>query len=191
MAVVLTKGQNLSLSKTSPGINAMTVGLAWDARTTSGAAFDLDAIALLLGEDGKVAGDDRMIYFNNLSAHGVRHTGDNRTGLGDGDDEKIKIDLHALPAGVKSIDIAIVIFDTGDPSMNFGLVNKSSCRVVDDATGEELARIDLQEDASDLRAIVMGTIYRSADGLEWKFRARGDGFKDLRTLVTSYGVNVQ
>ena len=91
----LTKGNNLSLTKTSPGLTVATVGLGWDPRTTAGEAFDLDASALLIGASGKVRSNDDFIFYNQLQSTdgSVVHQGDNRTGDGDGDDEQILIDL--------------------------------------------------------------------------------------------------
>jgi tellurium resistance protein TerD len=99
MSVSLSKGGNVSLSKTAPSMKNVLVGLGWDARSTDGQDFDLDASAFLLAANGKVRGDADFIFYNNLkSADGsVTHTGDNRTGEGDGDDESLKIKLDAVP----------------------------------------------------------------------------------------------
>src|SRR3954451_19920275 len=95
MPVTLSKGGNVSLSKEAPGLTAIQVGLGWDVRSTDGADYDLDASAFMVGASGKVRSDNDFIFYNNLkSADGsVEHTGDNRTGAGEGDDEVIKIDL--------------------------------------------------------------------------------------------------
>lgn len=191
MAVSLVKGQNVSLTKEAgaAGLKSITVGLGWDTRATDGAAFDLDASAFLLKEDGKVIDTATgMIFFNNMKAGGVELTGDNKTGEGDGDDEQIKIDLSAVDASVKTIAIAITIYDAVARNQNFGMVSKSFCRVVNDAGTTELARLDLQEDASTERAMIMGEIYRNGD--EWKFRATGQGYEDQRKLAENFGVAV-
>lgn len=191
MAVSLVKGQNVSLTKQagSAGLAAITVGLGWDVRATDGAAFDLDASAFLLGADEKVIDPTHgMIFFNNLEAGGVKLTFDNRTGAGDGDDEQIKIDLTKVDPSVQKISIAITIYDAAARNQNFGMVNKASCRVVNDANNEELARLDLQEDASTERAMIMGEIYRN--GAEWKFRATGQGYEDQAKLATNFGVAI-
>jgi tellurium resistance protein TerD len=191
MPVSLVKGQNVSLTKEAgnAGLSKITVGLGWDVRATDGDAFDLDASAFLLGESGKVVDAEKgMIFFNNLNHGGVTLTGDNRTGQGDGDDEQIKIDLNAVDASVKTIAIAVTIYDGANRNQNFGMVTKSFCRVVNDADGTELARLDLQEDASTERAMIMGEIYRN--GSEWKFRATGQGYEDQAKLARNYGINV-
>jgi tellurium resistance protein TerD len=189
MAVSLVKGQNVSLTKQAgaAGLVAITVGLGWDVRATDGAAFDLDASAFLLGADDKVVDPSNgMVFFNNLDFGGVKLTGDNRTGAGDGDDEQIKIDLSKVDEKVQKIAVAITIYDGAARNQNFGMVNKAFCRVVNDTNNEELARLDLQEDASTERAMIMGEIYRN--GAEWKFRATGQGYEDQAKLATNFGV---
>lgn len=191
MAVSLVKGQNVNLTKeagtANGGLKTITVGLGWDVRATDGSAFDLDASAFLLADTGKVRSDTDMVFFNNKTAGGVTLTGDNTTGQGDGDDEQVKIDLTAVPVDVTNIDIAITIYDATARQQNFGMVQKAFCRVVDDASGTELARLDLQEDASVECAMIMGSVYRAAG--EWKFRAMGQGYADQANLARNYGVN--
>lgn len=108
MAISLNKGGNLSLSKTDPTLKILW-GLAGMKRVTSGKSFDLDASAFLLANHGKVRGDHDFIFYNQLkSADGaVEHTGDNRSGAGDGDDEVIKINLTTLAADVDKVVITV------------------------------------------------------------------------------------
>ena len=102
MAINLSKGGNINLSKTAPTMSKVDLGLGWNPRATDGKAFDLDAVAFLTGEDGKVRLDGEFIFFNQkVSPCGsVTHNGDNRTGDGDGDDETISVDLSKVPGGV-------------------------------------------------------------------------------------------
>lgn len=95
MSISLSKGGNISLSKESPGIKQIRIGLGWDPRVTTGKDFDLDASVFLVNSEGKCRSDKDFIFYNNLkSTEGsVEHTGDNLTGEGDGDDEVIKVDL--------------------------------------------------------------------------------------------------
>lgn len=191
MSVLLTKGGNVSLSKEEPGLAKVLIGLGWDARTTDGTQFDLDASAFLLGANGKVAGDAAFIFYNNLQAAdgSVEHMGDNRTGDGDGDDEEIKIDLPRLPATVEKIAIAVTIHEGESRRQSFGMVSNAFIRVANDATGREIARYDLTEDASVETAMIFGEIYRHAG--EWKFRAVGQGYKGgLAPLARNFGVNI-
>ncbi len=190
MPVVLTKGGNVNLSKEAPGLKNISVGLGWDLRATDGAAFDLDASVFMLKNDGKVRSDgDFIFYNNNKSACGsVVHTGDNRTGAGDGDDESIKIDLSKVPADVEKIAFAVTIHDGQARGQSFGQVNKAYIRVLNEAGGAEIARYDLSEDASTVTAMIFGELYRA--GGDWKFKAIGQGFNQgLGPLANNFGVN--
>jgi tellurium resistance protein TerD len=166
VGVSLTKGGNVSLTKAAPGLSAVTVGLGWDARTTDGQDFDLDASAIACGTNGKVLSDKHFIFFNNLvSPEGaVEHTGDNLTGEGEGDDEQVKVNLAGSPAEIDKIVFAVSIYNAE-------------------------ARYDLSEDASTETAMVFGELYRN--GPEWKFRAVGQGYTSgLAGIARDYGVNV-
>lgn len=191
MAVSLSKGGNVSLSKEAPGLTKVSVGLGWDARATDGGAFDLDASAFMLNEAGKVRTDADFIFYNHArSAEGaLEHTGDNRSGAGDGDDEAIIIDLSKVPADVQRISVCVTINETETGSQNFGMVSKAYARVVNSANDKEIARFDLAEDASTETAMIFAEIYRS--GADWKFKAIGQGFAGgLGPLAKNFGVNV-
>ncbi|MBQ9405180.1 MAG: TerD family protein, partial [Desulfovibrio sp.] len=130
MAVSLSKGGNVSLSKEEPGIEQVTVGLGWDARATDGQDFDLDASCFMLGANGKVRSDSDFIFYNNLkSADGsVEHTGDNRTGAGEGDDETINVDLLKVPTDVSKLAVAVTIHEADTRKQNFGMVSNAYIR---------------------------------------------------------------
>lgn len=191
MAISLTKGGNVNLSKEAPNLTNIAVGLGWNPRATDGQAFDLDAIAFLVNESGKVRADTDFIFFNNLkSADGsVEHTGDNRTGEGDGDDEVIKVDLSKVPADVSKVVFCAVIYDGQARNQNFGQVANAYIRVVNTQGDAEVARYDLSEDSSTETAMIFGELYKNNG--EWKFRAVGQGFAGgLGPLAGSYGVAV-
>lgn len=190
MGVTLAKGGNVSLSKEAPNLTAVTIGLGWDVRNTTGGDFDLDASAIGLGNDKKSIGDLFFVFYNNLRSPdgAIEHTGDNRTGEGEGDDESIDIDLVALSPDVESIVFPVSIHDADALGQNFGQVVNAFIRVVDRADGRELARFDLSEDASTETAMVFGELYRR--GQEWKFRAIGQGYASgLAGIVRDYGIN--
>lgn len=191
MGVSLTKGGNVSLTKEAPGLTAVTVGLGWDTRSTTGADFDLDASAILAGVDGKVITDGHFVFFNNTtSADGsVTHTGDNTTGEGDGDDEQITVNLATVPPEVDKIVFPVSIYDAATRQQSFGQVRNAFIRIINQAGGAELARYDLSEDASTETAMVFGELYRN--GAEWKFRAVGQGYAEgLAGIARDFGVNV-
>ena len=191
MAISLTKGGNVNLSKEAPNLTNMAVGLGWNPRATDGQAFDLDAVAFLVNESGKVRTDADFIFFNNLKSSdgSVEHTGDNRTGEGDGDDEVIKVDLTKVPADVSKVVFCAVIYDGQARNQNFGQVANAYIRIVNTQGGAEVARYDLSEDSSTETAMIFGELYKNNG--EWKFRAVGQGFSGgLGPLAASYGVAV-
>ncbi|MEJ8649195.1 TerD family protein [Streptomyces decoyicus] len=191
MGVSLAKGGNVSLSKEAPGLTAVTVGLGWDVRTTTGADYDLDASALLCTEAGKVVSDAHFVFYNNLTSPdgSVQHTGDNLTGEGEGDDESIDVTLSGVPAEIAKIVFPVSIHDAESRGQSFGQVRNAFIRVVNKADGAELARYDLSEDASTETAMVFGELYRH--GEEWKFRAVGQGYASgLAGIAADFGVNV-
>lgn len=190
MAISLQKGGNVNLSKEAPGLKKVVIGLGWDPRATDGAGFDLDGSAFLLKADGKVRGDSDFIFYNNLkSADGsVVHAGDNLTGGGDGDDEKITIDLAAVPAEIDKVSFCVTIHEADQRKQNFGMVAQAYIRCLNADSNAELARYDLSEDGSTETAMIFGELYRN--GADWKFRAIGQGYKGgLGPLARSFGVN--
>mgnify|MGYP003575790978 CR=1 FL=1 len=191
MTISLAKGANVSLSKEEPGLTQILIGLGWDTRATDGADFDLDASAFLLAESGRVRSDADFIFYNQLRSQdgSVEHTGDNRTGEGEGDDEAIKVNLAHVSPEVQRIAIVVTIHDAEARRQNFGMVQNAFMRVVNDASQREIARYDLTEDYSVETALIFGEVYRH--GAEWKFRAVGQGYQGgLAPLARNYGVNV-
>jgi tellurium resistance protein TerD len=191
VTVSLTKGGNVSLTKAAPGLAAVVVGLGWDARTTDGAKFDLDASAIVCTAEGRVITDKHFVFFNNLSSPdgAVSHSGDNLTGEGGGDDEQITVTLGSLPAEADKVVFPVSVYGGSTEGQTFGQVRNAFIRVVNQADGTELARYDLSEDASTETAMIFGELYRN--GAEWKFRAIGQGYSaGLAGIAKDYGVNV-
>ncbi|WP_375478445.1 TerD family protein [uncultured Jatrophihabitans sp.] len=190
MTVSLSKGGNVSLTKQAPGLTAVVVGLGWDARTTDGRAFDLDASALVCDAESKVLSDKHFIFYNNTTSPdgAVQHTGDNLTGEGEGDDEQVKVNLVGLPAEAAKVVFPVSIYESETSGQTFGQVRNAFIRVVNQADNAELARYDLSEDASTETAMVFGELYRN--GPEWKFRAIGQGYSaGLAGIARDFGVN--
>ncbi|ABW15909.1 TerD family protein [Frankia sp. Mgl5] len=194
MAISLAKGGNVSLTKQAAeagtgALTALTVGLGWDARTTTGTDFDLDASAIGVKSDGKALSDGHFVFFNNMKSPegAITLSGDNVTGAGEGDDESVNINLGLVPAEIDKIVVPVSIYDAANRAQNFGQVRNAYIRVVDQ-TGTELVRYDLSEDYSTETVVIFGEVYRN--GADWKFRAVGQGHNDLSGLARDHGVNV-
>ena len=192
MPINLSKGQKVDLTKGNPGLKNIMVGLGWDVNAfDSGADFDLDAAAFLVGENGKCPTEKEFVFYGNLEhpSGAVKHQGDNLTGEGDGDDEQIFVDLKAIPESVDKIAFTVTIYEAQERRQNFGQVSNAYIRIVDEDTNQELIRYDLGEDFSIETAIVVGELYRHNG--EWKFNAIGSGFQGgLAALCGHYGIQV-
>lgn len=176
MAINLQKGQKISLSKEAGGatLTKIVMGLGWDAKKSKGffglgakdQEIDLDASCVLFDEARQPL--DAIFFGQLMSRDGsVQHTGDNRTGAGDGDDEQIVVDLSRVPSTVKSIMFLVNSF-TGQ---NFSQIENAFCRVVNGANGQELARYDLGCNGAHT-AMLMAKVYLHSG--EWKMHAIGE-----------------
>jgi tellurium resistance protein terD len=173
MAINLQKGQRESIKAPK-----FTIGLGWDTNSsTTGKEFDLDASAFILGENKKILSERHFIFYNNLKSpnEAVVHTGDNRTGEGEGDDEQIIVDLSKIEENATEICIVITIHEAEERGQNFGQVRNSFIRIFDTDTNEELLKYELEEDFSIETAVEFGRIYKRNG--EWKFEAVGMGMK--------------
>ena len=191
MSISLSKGGNISLSKTDPSLKNVIVGLGWDARPTDGADFDLDASAFMVKDDGKVRSDSDFIFYNQTKSGcgSIEHTGDNRTGAGDGDDEAVIVLLDKIPTDIQRVVFCVTIHEADVRKQNFGQVNHAYVRIVNKDSNNEVARYDLSEDASVETAMIFGEIYRHSG--EWKFKAVGQGYAGgLAALARQYGINI-
>ncbi|WP_377519004.1 TerD family protein [Priestia megaterium] len=192
MSISLSKGQRIDLTKTNPGLTKVIVGLGWDTNKYAGSQdFDLDACPFLANKSSQVVNDEEFVFYNNLkSPNGaVEHTGDNRTGAGDGDDEQIAVDFSLLPDHVEKIGISVTIHDADARGQNFGQVSNAFVRLIDAETNEEVLRYDLGEDFSIETAVVVCELYKH--GNDWKFNAIGSGFSGgLADLCRNYGLSV-
>lgn len=191
MAISLQKGGNVNLSQSDPNLNQVLVGLGWSSRTSDGIEFDLDASLFMVGENSKVRNDRDFIFYNQLKSMcgSVEHTGDNKTGDGDGDDESLKIVLNLVPTEIKRLIIGVTIHDAIQRKQNFGMVQDAYIRILNSETSSEITRFDLSEDYSIETAMVFGEIYRYNG--EWKFKAVGQGFSGgLNAMAVQHGVNV-
>lgn len=191
MGVSLKKGGNVSLTGSDPALKSVKIGLGWEGRQTDGTDFDLDASLFMVGSNGKVRGDHDFIFYGQLNSpcKSVKHTGDNRTGEGEGDDEELHVFLDKVPEAIERLVIAVTIHDADSRRQNFGQVREAFIRVVNLDSDVEIARFDLSEDYSTETAMIFGEVYRRGD--DWKFRAVGQGHSGgLHVLCAQHGVQV-
>ena len=193
MPVSLNKGQKVSLTKETPGLANVVVGLGWDINQfDNGGAFDLDTAAFMLGDNGRCPTEKEFIFFGNLNhpSGSVQHLGDNKTGAGDGDDEQIRINLAAIPDNISRIAFTVTIYEADERRQNFGQVNNAFIRIYNENNGEEILRYDLGEDFSIETAVVFGELYKYNG--EWKFNAIGGGYQGgLAALCANYGIDAE
>ncbi|NGZ74870.1 TerD family protein [Saccharibacillus alkalitolerans] len=193
MTISLSKGQRIDLTKTNPGLKKIMIGLGWDTnKYSSGADYDLDASVFLLHEDGRAKGIEDFVFYNNPKTPNgaIVHTGDNRTGEGEGDDEQILVDFSLVPANITRLGITVTIHDAEARAQNFGQVSNAFVRVVDEQDNREVLRYDLGEEFSVETAVVICELYRH--GEDWKFQAIGSGFAGgLAALCKNYGLDAQ
>ena len=193
MAVRLSKGQKVDLTKSNPNLKEIIVGLGWASNlSASSYNYDLDASAFLLGSNGKVKDENDFVFYNNSSGGqgSVKHSGDNKKGSSEGDDEQIQINLSAVPANIERIAFTITINDAQMKRQSFGDVKDSYVRILNAHTNELLLKYELGQEFSIETAIVAAEIYRNAG--EWKFNAIGSGFQGgLAALCGNFGLEVE
>lgn len=194
MAINLKKGQRVSLDE---GLKLALVGLGWDInRYDGGYDFDLDASAFLLGANNKLLRDEDFVFYNNPKhdSGAVEHTGDNRTGDGEGDDEVIIIDFSKIPSNIAKIAIVVTIHEAEQRRQNFGQVDNAYIRVARmedefDNDGTPILRFDLTEEFSIETAIVVAEFYKKNGS--WRFNAVAGGYQGgLEAICRSYGADV-
>lgn len=204
MSINLQKGQKIDLTKGGSGLTGVMVGLGWDEAQPQKGGFlgglfgskpqdiDCDASAILLGEDGKLAGNDTKdycVYFGNLRhvSDSIIHQGDNLTGAGDGDDEQIFVNLPKVPSNVHKIVFVVNIYDAAVRGQHFGLIENAFIRLVNMENNQEICKFNLSEDYSGMTGMVVGELYRYNG--EWKFNAIGQPVKEasrLQNMINLY-----
>lgn len=191
MAVTLTKGGRVNLTKDT-GLKEAMIGLGWDTNRYQGSAdFDLDLVIFECDKNKRCVDEKHMIFYHNLEdpEQAVKHSGDNRTGVGDGDDETAFIKFGNIADNVENIVIVVTIYEAKANNQNFGLVDNAFIHMVNTENGEEILRYDLGEDFSIQTSVVFAEIYKTSG--EWKFKAVGEGYaKELVDLCREYGIDV-
>lgn len=175
MAINLSKGQKISLDKEAGGtLSRVIMGLGWDAKKSKGffgfgakdQEIDLDASCVLFDDKNQLVD---AVWFRQLQSKdgSIQHTGDNRTGAGEGDDEQIIVDLPSVPPTVKSLVFVVNSFTGQD----FSQIENAACRLLNAANNQEIAKFNLSGSGNHT-AQVMAKVYRH--GGEWKMHAIGE-----------------
>ena len=184
MAISLVKGQKIDI-----GLSKISVGLGWNPNEGTGHNFDLDASAFMIDANRIIPADEYFVFYGNTDSPdgALHHTGDDPTGgnSADGDDETIEIDLSKVNDDIKEILFVVTIHEAAARKQNYGQVRNSYIRVVDDATNQEIAKYELDEDFSIETGIEFGRLYKKDN--KWKFEASGIGYKeDLAFFLAKY-----
>lgn len=191
-SVSLKKGDSVNLHKEAPGLTKVIAGAGWDGKAD--APIDLDLMAILIGSDGKPLpdenangsnADEALLFFNNKELPGLHHTGDNRTGEGEGDDEQIEITLGDVATTVSEISVVVVIYDGPD---DFSKVANAFCRMVNAADNAEIAKYEISTGYDGKKGVELGRLVRN--GTEWDFKATGVALEgsDFDQMVANLGI---
>ena len=189
--VRVRKGEEINITRLDPGIREITIGVGWSLKRFEGDPIDLDASVFLLDKDDRTREDEDFVFYNNLSARdgAVKHMGDSRTGAGDGDDEKIVIDLMALPFEVIKIGFVLSIYDLDMNQNTFQMVKNVYFRIVNNETNLETFRFELDEEMGSTTGLYIGYIERV--GSDWMYKAVGEPIQGgLSKIAQDYGILV-
>lgn len=185
MAISLKKGSTFNLTKKEPTLKKIMIGLGWDVKP--GNALDLDASVFMINDKGKLPADEYFIFYNNLKSPdgAVQHTGDNRTGIGDEDDEMILANLSMVNESITEMVFIVSIHDAEVRRHNFGLLSGAYMRLVDVENNREIVRFRLDENNASFTEMEFGRLKKESDG--WHFVATGIGSaKGLQGYVDMY-----
>ncbi|NUG10895.1 TerD family protein [Acinetobacter seifertii] len=188
MAINLEKGQKINLQKADgSSLQQVFLGVGWDVVKSKGffgfgdgGNIDLDASVILFDENKKMLD---VVYFGQLQSKdgSIRHSGDNLTGAGSGDDEVIRVNLNQIPAQVKSLVFTVNSFR----GQTFEKVENAFCRLVDQSNNHEIASYKLSSQGAHT-GLIIAKIYRHNDA--WKMHAIGENvhgrtFQDIVPYV--------
>lgn len=185
MSISLKKGHSFNLTKKEPSLNKVMIGLGWEMK--AGNHLDLDASVFMITANGKIPADEYFVFFNNLKSPdgAVQHTGDNRTGVGEGDDEMILANLPLVNPLIEQILIVVTIHEATIRRHHFGLLDEAYIRIVDVESKREILRYDLGGDFDSYTEVEFGKL-KKVDG-DWNFIASGIGTNiELQGYVDKY-----
>lgn len=200
MGVNLQKGQRVDLTKEGESLSKLMIGLGWDPVKSSGKGLfgsvfgkaapeiDCDASILMLNASDKLGSKENVIYYGKLTSNcgSVVHSGDNRTGGGDGDDEEIVVELSKVPAAINKLVFVVNIYESASRKQDFGMIENAFIRIVNMSNKQEILKYNLTDNYAGKTGLITGEIYRHGNG--WKFAAIGEGTSDvsLSAIVQRY-----
>lgn len=186
MEIELTKGGRFNLSKEAPALQKIAIGLGWQVNQNQ-QNYDIDVSVFMLNTNGKVPDEKYFVFYNNLQSldGSLNHSGDNRTGEGDGDDEKIYINLAKVNSSIQEIVFVVTIHQEQEKQQNFSQIRNAFIKIYNQETKRSLARYNLREAFSQETALEFGRLYKRDN--EWRFQAVGEGYKTgLQSFVDKY-----
>jgi tellurium resistance protein TerD len=184
MLINLKKGNSFNLTKNQPGLKKLMIGLGWEVVSQR---LDLDASVFMIGKSGKLISDEYFIFYNNLQSPdgALKHTGDNRSGIGEEDDEMILANMDLINTSCEEILIAVTIHEAEVRKHHFGMLSDAYIRLVDVETNIEVLRYDLDAEFGGSTEVIFGKL--SLKNNEWHFTATGAGSnKGLQGLIDIY-----
>jgi tellurium resistance protein TerD len=188
----IKRGDQIDLTRKDPTLKNIMIGIGWDLKQFDRDPPDLDASVFLLDKSDRTREDTDFIFYGNLTGceGAVRHTGDSRTGAGEGDDETVLFDLPAIPFDVLKISFVLSIYDLDMTENNFSHVKNVYFRVVNKETEQEMMRYELSDELnSQHTGLIIGELERV--GANWVFRAVGEPVQGgLPKIATNYGIVV-
>lgn len=190
---LITIGDDFNLTGKDPSLRNVLVGAGWDLNAFNADALDLDLSLFLLGKDGKTRKDADFIFYNQMDSleGGIKHHGDSRTGAGDGDDENISIDLHAVPFDILKILVTVTIYKGYEKEQNLDMVRNAYVRIVNADSKMELCRYELDQVLDDKTetGVIVGALNR--EGPKWHFKPEAEFIEGgLGELARRYGMIV-
>lgn len=185
----IKRGDEVNLTQKDPTMAEIMVGVGWDLRAFESHPLDLDASLFLLDKNDKTRIDEDFVFYNNLTGSdgAVKHMGDSRTGAGEGDDEIIMMNLNELPFDIMKVSFTLSIYDMEFEDHNFSMVKNVYFRIVNQRTGHEIFRYELDEELTGDEGLIIGELERV--GTEWIFHAIGETVDGgLGKIAGDYGM---
>lgn len=184
----LEKGFVMNLEKAGKGLKNITFAASWDP-AFAGKKVDIDISALIYHNDSLQSLDD-VVWYKHTNAQTLQHSGDNRDGEGEGDDEKISIKLDGLTSDVNRIRLVATIYDFKERGQNFGSAKNAFLTLHnDDENGKEEMRINLTSDYSMFVGIAVGDLVKKENS--WQFVSIAEGYADDLNVIVNKNINAK